>query len=410
MLAPAFAFFCTVFSFSSFALEENQITYYKKPSIEIIINALGIENYDALKRKLERTKIKRLLQNTVAMNPDLIQKVITTLKCAQKSELEHKPTLTVIDFSLPANQKRLWVFDLKEKQLLFHTHVSHGIKSGALLSEYFSNVHNSKTSSIGVFKTGNAYYGRYGLALKLDGLERTFNDHAFGRAIVMHGGWYVNEEFINKYGRPGRSWGCPAIPMDKKKPIIDTIKDQGLFVAYYPSENWYIESNYLNCEKICLKPQATILQTSLTKPEENRDAILFIEKNNNNSREQDEPIIAMPAESYQRIFSTRAPLKRMLRRQIQNQEYIALNHDELDRIVSSNPEHMQEVFFIIQQVKQKRGYWATEMKKVDLGPIDNVIASPSAQESNSKGFIVHFKHRSPIHLKSTDQFIRWLGL
>ena len=137
-----------------------------------------------------------LNQNNVGLQTAVIDKVLTILECTQARHIEHTPILTVIDYSLPANTKRLWVFNLNEKKLLFHTYVSHGIKSGALSSNFFSNKYDSKTSSIGVYTTDKAYYGREGLSLKLNGLEEGFNDHAYNRSLVMHGGWYFDEEFI----------------------------------------------------------------------------------------------------------------------------------------------------------------------------------------------------------------------
>ena len=130
-----------------------------------------------------------LNQNNVGLQTAVIDKVLTILECTQARHIEHTPILTVIDYSLHANTKRLWVFNLNEKKLLFHTYVSHGIKSGALSSNFFSNKYDSKTSSIGVYTTDKAYYGREGLSLKLNGLEEGFNDHAYNRSLVMHGGW-----------------------------------------------------------------------------------------------------------------------------------------------------------------------------------------------------------------------------
>lgn len=361
-----------------------------------------------------------LLKEDVAMRPPVINKVLLTLKCARTYDTNHDNILTVIDYSLPSNKKRLWVFDLDKKTMLFHTYVSHGIKSGTLFSEYFSNLHNSKTSSIGVYRTEQAYYGRYGLALKLNGLERNFNNNAFNRAIVMHAGWYVDENFIQKYGRAGRSWGCPALPPDLSKDIIHTIKEDALFIAYYPSEEWYIQSKYLNCEAYCQIPQTEQLRISLVEPAENRDPILFIEKNNNNQREENEPIIAMKADDYQKIFSKSAPLKRMLRRQINQKEYIALNHDEFNTIVkntsASSDENgfSEEIFFIIPLVKKVRGYYATEMHIVDVITAREIKEiQPYGDNMNTvstMGYVVHFKKQPSIHLKSTNQFIRWLGL
>src|SRR3990167_1660194 len=128
-----------------------------------------------------------------ALNTNKIEVIMRALKCANKNDIKHNPILTLIDYSLPSNKKRLWVFDLSENKLLFHTYISHGINSGTLLSTYFSNKFNSKASSIGVFNTEKAYRGRHGTSLKLYGLDQKFNDNAYNRFIVMHGAWYVEK-------------------------------------------------------------------------------------------------------------------------------------------------------------------------------------------------------------------------
>jgi hypothetical protein len=152
----------------------------------------------------ELNQIKNMLEEkTYALNTSVINKVLTTLKCATQYNVARNNILTIIDYSLPSNEKRLWVFDLNQKKLLYNTYVSHGIRSGTLLTNYFSNKNNSKASSLGVYKTNKAYYGREGLSLRLDGLERNFNDNASIRSVVMHGGWYVEENFIKRYRRPG---------------------------------------------------------------------------------------------------------------------------------------------------------------------------------------------------------------
>ncbi len=103
--------------------------------------------------RLSLPEIKEMLhQQAPELNPAVINKVLTTLKCANEHNVAHNDILTVIDYSLPSSDKRLWVFDLNQKKLRFYTYVSHGITSGALSSKYFSNKNNSKASSIGVFK------------------------------------------------------------------------------------------------------------------------------------------------------------------------------------------------------------------------------------------------------------------
>lgn len=361
--------------------------------------------------------ITAMLDKQPLMSDGLKQKIRYTLKCNHVRKQSHNNVLTVIDFSLPANQKRLWVFSLDSQKLLHQTYVSHGIKSGFLNTFNFSNRHNSKASSLGIYKTERAYYGRYGLALKLVGQERGFNDNAFNRAIVMHGGWYVEEPFIKKYGRPGRSWGCPAIPMSQTKNIIHKIKDNGLFVAYYPYEKWFLKSKYFQCNNHCPRPLTNKLANQLTPPVENRDDILYIEKNNNHRREEFEPIVAISADDYHNIFHQKAPLKRMLRRQLNEKEYIALNKKELSQLVQTMPnkayfsdKNERTLVFIIPKVKKVRGYWATEMKPIDLGKIDKITFPNESSQSSQDPVEIHFHNHKKATLHSTSQFIRWLGL
>ena len=155
-------------------------------------------------------------------------------------------TLTVIDFSRPSTVKRLWVFDLRSRALLFHEHVAHGRGSGANLATAFSNVPESYQSSLGLFRTAEAYVGKHGLSLRLDGLERGINDRARERAIVIHGADYVNAATAQAQGRLGRSLGCPAVRPEIVKPLINAVKDGGLLFAYYPQQSWLEGSTYLN--------------------------------------------------------------------------------------------------------------------------------------------------------------------
>lgn len=370
------------------------------------------------------TDINLMLHNAAPMlNQQVINKVLTTLKCASEYNVGHNNILTIIDYSMPSNEKRLWVFDLKEKKLLFHTYVSHGIKSGALVSNYFSNKYNSKASSIGVYQTQQAYYGRDGLSLRLDGLDRSFNDNASNRSVVMHSGWYVEERFIKKYGRPGRSWGCPALPLENSQAIINTIKDKSLLVIYYPSDNWFSKSKFLNCDKVTAQQsvnQRTLVMPA-TAPDDQRDSILFVGSGyKGGKRSETNPVAVISADTYQRIFHTSAPLTRMLRRQINNEEYIALSTSELNYLASNdkvgNAEQVGDlnmIYFVIPVIKEVRGgYYETQMQIVNLGKIKEVkVNGHSAREnSNANSFTVYFEGKPAISLIASSQFIRWVGL
>ncbi|HET7695640.1 MAG TPA: murein L,D-transpeptidase catalytic domain family protein [Vicinamibacterales bacterium] len=155
-------------------------------------------------------------------------------------------TLTVIDFSRPSTEKRMWVYDLRSRALLFHELVAHGRGSGANLATAFSNVPESNQSSLGLFRTAEAYMGKHGLSLRLDGLERGINDRARERAIVIHGADYVNPATAHALGRLGRSLGCPAVRPEIAASLINAVKGGGLLFAYYPNRSWLSSSTYLN--------------------------------------------------------------------------------------------------------------------------------------------------------------------
>lgn len=348
----------------------------------------------------------------------VINKVLTTLRCAMEYNVERNNILTIIDYSLPSNEKRLWVFDLKEKKLLFYTYVSHGIKSGTLETNYFSNKYNSKASSIGVYKTEKAYYGREGLSLRLDGLEASFNDNASNRSVVMHGGWYVDEQFIKRYGRPGRSWGCPALPLSLYQPIINTIKDSSLLVAYYPSDAWFGKSKFLNCHK--MKATSTIINFQkepkiVNDNGEQREDVLFANISRTMKHADDNPIVAMSADNYERIFHTKAPLDRMLRRQINNAEYVALSNGEFHTLaVRSNvndKESLNAINFVVPVIIMVRGYYETQMKILDMGKIKDIRFNADLSRNETvTSYSVSFEAKPAINLKATNRFIRWLGL
>ncbi len=154
---------------------------------------------------------------------------------AQKAGHGKRPLLTLIDYTKPSTEKRLWVIDLRTKRVLFHELVAHGRGSGDNYATKFSNENRTLASSLGLFETLDPYQGKHGYSLKLRGLDPGVNDKAESRAIVVHGAWYVSDTFAKEHGRLGRSWGCPALDEKVAKKIIDAIKGQSLVFAYYSS-------------------------------------------------------------------------------------------------------------------------------------------------------------------------------
>lgn len=149
--------------------------------------------------------------------------------------LVKKNILTLVDFSLSSNCKRLWVIDLATNTVLFQSLVAHGRNTGEEFAKSFSNSAQSFKSSLGFYTTGEIYTGKHGMSLKLDGLEKGVNDNARNRGVVIHGADYVSDVFIKNNKRLGRSQGCPALPEELSKAIIDVIKDKSCFFIYHPS-------------------------------------------------------------------------------------------------------------------------------------------------------------------------------
>ena len=154
--------------------------------------------------------------------------------------------MTLIDFSKTSVEPRLFILDLSKKQFLYQTLVAHGKNSGLKTAQKFSNVEGSHQSSLGFFITGDTYIGKHGYSLKLLGLEAGFNDRAEQRSIVMHGANYATQNFIKKYGRLGRSWGCPSVPPHLSKDIINTIKEGSVLFIYSENKEYLQNSVFLN--------------------------------------------------------------------------------------------------------------------------------------------------------------------
>jgi hypothetical protein len=167
------------------------------------------------------------------LSPKVLAAALDAVSCARSRGISGQAgLLTVIDYSLPSTEPRLWVLDLDRGEVLFHELVAHGAGSGENYATEFSNVSNSRQTSLGLFLTGETYEGGNGYSLKLRGLDPGVNDLAETRHIVMHGAPYVSPEHARNHGRIGRSWGCPALSLEAASTVIDTIKGGSFLFSY----------------------------------------------------------------------------------------------------------------------------------------------------------------------------------
>lgn len=144
------------------------------------------------------------------INPTLFQKAKAALD-AHRYQVPARDVIGIIDFSKPSSEPRFHVVDLMngtvESHLVAHGRGSDPDHSGFL--ERFSNEFGSYASSNGTYTTGDYYDGKYGLSMKVAGLDWT-NNNAEARAIVIHNAWYAEPEMVAQTGKLGRSEGCFA--------------------------------------------------------------------------------------------------------------------------------------------------------------------------------------------------------
>jgi len=195
----------------------------------------------------DRTDLKTLYENCKLdslLSFEIFRLAMTGFE--KVTGLQNKKIITIIDFSKPSVQERFFVIDLDNKQVLYKALVAHGKNSGENLAESFSNDSKSLKSCLGFFLTAETYIGKHGYSLRLNGLEPGINDNARNRSIVIHGADYVSADFVNQHRRLGRSWGCPALPINCSKEIIDKISN-GICLFVFANDPEYLKvSKILN--------------------------------------------------------------------------------------------------------------------------------------------------------------------
>lgn len=187
--------------------------------------------------------------DTVGLSKDAFNYAMKGLDYLGKANLIlQKNIITIVDFSQPSTHKRLYVLDLSIGKILFNTWVAHGRNSGNEYANQFSNLPESHQSSLGFYSTLDTYIGEHGYSLRLKGCEKGINDNAFERAIVIHGADYVSDRFIISRGSLGRSFGCPAIPAELSKKIIDVIRKGSCLFLYHPNKKYIAQSKIINSQ------------------------------------------------------------------------------------------------------------------------------------------------------------------
>jgi hypothetical protein len=230
------------------SVSKSQLHFFDSPSDSMSIKVSA--NYSAAELFDQYVDSSYEKANLAASGLDsaVFRKALVGYYNLKKTNLvsPERQIITIIDFTRKSSQKRLWIVDLASNKLLFNTLVAHGQGSGGDMATSFSNLENSHQSSLGFYITSETYFGKHGFSMKLEGMDKGFNTNARDRAVVVHGADYVSQSFINKTGRLGRSHGCPALPVELTKTIINTIKGQTCLFINGPATNY--NSNYLDQE------------------------------------------------------------------------------------------------------------------------------------------------------------------
>jgi hypothetical protein len=227
--------------------------------MSLFLGSIGFSHAAVLSEPCELNPPKVVLEDFSAYSKDLYTALNepalnykafeTALKGFVKLQLEDKiintDYLTVIDMSRSANEARFFVINLSEKRVEHKSVVAHGRNSGGEFARHFSNEEGSFKTSLGFYRTAETYRGKHGLSLRLDGLEKS-NNKARERAIVIHAADYVSQNFIEKFGRLGRSLGCPSLPKEGYDQIVETIKEGTLLFIYFPEEHYLSNSPIAN--------------------------------------------------------------------------------------------------------------------------------------------------------------------
>lgn len=235
-------FFLSFFSFLNTQAKNNPV----KDSLSVVSSTK-----EALFEKNIKTLYQLLEPEKFSLDYDAFRYAyIGYQNLKNQQRLNDKALLSIIDFTQNSNQKRFYTIDLEQKRIIYNTYVSHGRKSGDSVTTSFSDILNSNQSSIGFYITGNTYNGSNGFSLQLHGDEVGYNSNIAKRGVVIHTADYVSESYIKKYGRLGRSQGCPVLPEDIYKEIIEVIKNKTLVFAYYNNKKYLSSSKYLKTKSL----------------------------------------------------------------------------------------------------------------------------------------------------------------
>lgn len=166
----------------------------------------------------------------LGVNPLLFSKAKAALD--SRPWIAKRDFIGVVDFAASSADPRFHVVHLPsgsvESFRVAHGSGSDPAHTGFL--DHFSNRPGSEASSNGAYTTADLYQGKYGLSMKVDGLDWT-NNNAMARAIVIHNAWYAEPEVVEQHGKLGRSQGCFAFSRKDQWTVMHRLTSGHLIYA-----------------------------------------------------------------------------------------------------------------------------------------------------------------------------------
>ncbi|MCD6227236.1 murein L,D-transpeptidase catalytic domain family protein [Candidatus Micrarchaeota archaeon] len=189
--------------------------------------------------------------------------LIAYLNAKKKGILKKDNIFTIVDFTKPSNEKRLFVLDMVNKKIIMKEYVAHGKGKGNKVNphknvRYVGNRLGSNLSPNGLLITaeGKEYKeSKNGYILRIEGVEKGFNDNTKSRGVYIHkaiynGLTYVSDDFAKAHGYVGESQGCLAVDPKVSDELIDTVKGgSGIFI-YFPTTQYMANSEYMKEKEI----------------------------------------------------------------------------------------------------------------------------------------------------------------
>ncbi|UYZ62920.1 murein L,D-transpeptidase catalytic domain family protein [Hymenobacter weizhouensis] len=178
---------------------------------------------DSIRQAVRRLHAQ-LGPEAATLRPEVLEQAcVGYLTLRRAGRISHGGILAVADMDLPSSEPRLWVLDVRKAEVLHRSHVAHGRGSGYLRARRFSNTMKSACTSLGFYRTQDTYQGKHGLSRRLRGLDPGQNDNALRRYVVLHAADYASQDHLRRHGQLGYSRGCPALPPDQYRAIIQAV-------------------------------------------------------------------------------------------------------------------------------------------------------------------------------------------